>query len=400
MRPRRRAFTLAELMIVIAIIGVLLALLVPSFGEAWALANQTRCTDNLHRLYQAISMRNADEMVNVRLTSLRATAWPAQLMPYLERGAEVMVCPNGGESLSGSGGSGGGTGGGTDPDGGGGGAGDGGPTSPGSPERYAKLTDLAEIKNITPSGTYFTALDECTWMLKLSETQYNAAIAQNLLNDGAYADNIRTKFDCNYSPDGNPNRYWLCDEDHGGDADFKDIRIHVTEEGDGSFTLDIDGGYTGHSNFIVSKPDGAVLVAVPSKVQGLHLNLRAVDAGVPPGGGGDGSGGPGGTGGQKPGEQDAIPNVIVSTSYAMNERYPRMPRKGGKILLMDYCHYLAYVTDDWHGETMDPDADGIPVFARHWSCMNVLYADGSVRLEAPLDVDPAVPTIETLLWAP
>jgi len=400
MGPRRRAFTLAELMIVIAIIGILLALLVPSFGEAWALANQTRCTDNLHRLYQAVSMRNADEMVNVRLTSLRATAWPAQLMPYLERGAEVMVCPNGGESLSGSGGSGGGTGGGTDPDGGSGGSGDGGPTSPGSPERYAKLTDLAEVKNITPSGTYFTALDGCPWMLKLSETQYNAAIAQNLLNDTANADNIRTKFDCNYSPDGNSNRYWLCDEDHGGDADFKDIRIHVTEEGDGSFTLDIDGGYTGHSNFIVSKPDGEVLVAVPSKVQGLHLNLRAVDAGVPPGGGGDGPGGAGGTGGQRPGEQDAIPNVIVATSYAMNERYPRMPRKSGKILLMDYSHYLAYVTDDWSGEDMDPDADGIPVFARHWSRMNVLYADGSVRLEDARDMDPAVPSIEVLLWAP
>ena len=259
--------------------------------------------------------------------------------------------------------------------------------------------DLAEVKNVTPSGTYFTPLEAGPWMLKLSDEQYSAAKAQNLLNDTANADNIRNKFDCNYSPDGNSYSYWLCDEDHGGDADFKDMMIHVTEEGDGAFTLDIIGGYTGHTNSIVSKPDGAQLIAVPSHATGLRITLKATDEEVPPGGG-DGSGGPGGTGGQKPGEQDVIPNVVVATSYAMNTNYPKMARKGGKILLMDYSHYLAYVTDDWYGETMDPDADGIPVFARHWNRMNVLYADGSVRLEDASDVNPAIPTTEMLLWNP
>jgi prepilin-type N-terminal cleavage/methylation domain-containing protein/prepilin-type processing-associated H-X9-DG protein len=398
----RRAFTLAELMIVIAIIGVLLALMVPGFGEAWAVANHTRCTDNLHRLYQAISMRNADEMVNVRLTSLRATVWPAQLMPYLERGAEIMVCPNGGESMSEGGGGGGGTGGDTPPGGGGGdpGGSGGDPPIPDYPPRYAQLSDLAEVKNVAGSSTYFTPLEEGRWMLKLSDEQYSAATAQNLLNDSANADNIRTKFNCNYSPGGNPHSYWLCDEDHGADEDYKDLMIHVTEERDGSFTLDIVGGFTGHTNSIVSKPDGAQLISVPSHATGLRITLKPTDEELPPGGSGGDPGGTGGTGGQRPGEQDAIPNVVVATSYAMNANYPRMPRKGGKILLMDYCHYLAYVTDDWRGEKMDPDGDSIPTFARHWGRMNVLYADGSVKLEDARDVDPVVPTTEMLLWDP
>ena len=118
------------------------------------------------------------------------------------------------------------------------------------------ITEFVEFKIGTPSGTYFTALEEGRWMLKLSETQYNAAIAQNLLNDTANADNIRTKFNCNYSPDGNPNRYWLCMEDHGPDEDYKDVMTRVTDNRDGTVTLECISGFTYHNNTIMDKVTG------------------------------------------------------------------------------------------------------------------------------------------------
>jgi prepilin-type processing-associated H-X9-DG protein len=128
----------------------------------------------------------------------------------------------------------------------------------------------------------------------------------------------------------------------------------------------------------------------------LHLTLKPADEP------GSAAGGGGGAGSlyAKNQDDDPIANTVVTTSYAMNVYYPRMTGKGSKILLMDYTKYLAYVSDDWGDEKMDPDQTGVPLFARHGGRMNVLYADGSVVAEDPADVNPVVPAHETALWDP
>ena len=50
------AFTLVELLIVVAMAGVLAALLMPAFGMALSIANRTACTNNLKQL--GIALRN------------------------------------------------------------------------------------------------------------------------------------------------------------------------------------------------------------------------------------------------------------------------------------------------------------------------------------------------------
>lgn len=71
----RKGFTLVEIMIVVAIIGLLAAIAIPNFVNARATAAQNACLANLRQLDSAIQMYQID-----------TGAWPnalSQLSPYL-----------------------------------------------------------------------------------------------------------------------------------------------------------------------------------------------------------------------------------------------------------------------------------------------------------------------------
>ena len=50
LRPNGRAFTLVELLVVIAIIALLLAMLVPAIQKARQIARQVQCMSNLRQI--------------------------------------------------------------------------------------------------------------------------------------------------------------------------------------------------------------------------------------------------------------------------------------------------------------------------------------------------------------
>ncbi len=337
-RRRRIAFTLIELLVVIGIIAMLVAILAPSLTNTLRHAKTVKCGSNLRRIAEAVANLRTSEPN----TQLFAGAWQGLLSKYLDENFDIYVCPEF--------------------------AGD------DDEATTTALTELVYFRVQRGSSLFQVELDENAYMVKLNEAQYNQARGMGWFgnhNSGGpdpcghganHFDRVRDQWP--YADDGT-GIYWLCMEDYGGDQDFKDVMTRVVDNRDGTTTLEMISGFTGHTNTLRWKSDDSEIAYIGSNT---HTAIEIV-----------------------------LPTGEVKNSYGMNFNVQDIIHDGSKVLVMDYDWIVAKTTHDWAREESSP---GVPTFARHMGKMNVLFAGEEVRLLNPEDVNPADAFNQNALWLP
>ena len=91
----KKAFSLVELLVIVAILGIIISLLIPTVGSSYKVSQTTQCKNNQRQLVLASSAYQLDHAVNPPAFTTDFTAWDDEriLWQYVDNNAESMACP-------------------------------------------------------------------------------------------------------------------------------------------------------------------------------------------------------------------------------------------------------------------------------------------------------------------
>ncbi|MHC4563126.1 MAG: type II secretion system protein [Planctomycetota bacterium] len=330
---KRGGFSLAELMVVVGIVGVLAAVVAGSVNRVMAISRRTKCSANLHYIGQAYAAYQTRLDGN---RSIGAYSWGQMLMPYLGENPNAAVCPE---------------------------------------DEFAH----SSLPDLTVSVTYFGLgadhepntrqlfsrfphweAGPCehpgpgVW--KLNNEDYSTFAANP---DGQDAVALLPQ----YTPGSNPASYWIVieeglhEEEAGSDYDYDDLVIHVTEHGDNTVSMTFHKQWY-YANYEVFTADGEELGDPDAESIGTAGNSGPF---VLPG--------------------------VYALSYGLNWRVTHIPPAKRRIVALDYDREVAHVG----GASSVQDEWATQAPPRHLGKLNVLFGDGTVSGHAPDEIDPGQP---------
>ncbi len=395
-RTPRHGWTLLELLVTVTLIGLLVGLLVPALGGALRSLRLMQCTEHLCRIGQAYRLRGADDRLSAQASLINIYTWRSALLPYLDYCSEVLVCPeeNGvagqPEAIVTDDGT-------TEPIGGGyGGSGGGGGYSDGGTVGQRSTENLRVEVWLGNSPYRGVAANQLIYVMDCEEGQWARKNEAGTTN-----------------PEGNvvpAGTYELWFEDS-WNTTWKDLGLRFQDMSDGSLQITYVGENTGSNCFnLIDISTGQTLLQGMGEENAAHGWARLAfntSATLPPedsaavtdpsGGGAGGSGG-----------SSAAAYTSITSNYGMNFAVDKRPPEAVSshiILCMDYKRRVAKgptvalpeVPDFWQAIGWQT-REGIPVFARHSRLINVLFADGSVELVSPTEMDPIFGSLVERYW--
>lgn len=341
--PRRQAFTLAELMVAIAVIALVAAILVPFFQKAFAIQRRVTCANNLEKIGQAYATRAVDGAV------LTPIGWTQSLASYVSSNEQIFICPEDDELNS----------------------------DPLQTLREVYIEVFTGAANDYNTHAWDVPLDEgedSRWIWRLSEEQF-----QEFERAPGHGQSYRYN---GYVPGKDPTRYWFVFEDQGwkpdgGDKDYWDLLINVQymPETIDLVTRPIAVGY----NFNLCMGRGENKVKLLEDVKNKPSTRISL---------------PGGTGTGSYGMNTLVSRIASGKDRLLVLDYEKSIAKGSD--------YETGELDNWwgEGEYFQLKDNGIPTFARHFDKANVLSANGAVRLMDVRKIDPDKAESRRKYWNP
>ena len=344
-RPNEKCgFTLAEMLVVVAVIGLLVAILVPMLGNALAYARYVGCTSNLEKLGQAYAtMYSTRRMTGLTGIGSLGAGWPKMFQPYVAGSKSVICCPTkGGEGIM----------------------------------EQASLDQY--YNEVYVGGAYQGAMalseSDSPFVWKLSQTQY-----QDFLNAGKGRGYNYT----GYKPDNNVGSYYYMLEDNawrgGGDMDFWDVNYLIETDGI-NVKITVVPGYTVYTHNLIhgNGPGKKILIADTMRKAGETVEIP---------GKGVASYGINTVADQfDPGDGDKILLMDYDFVTVAASQYDETGDRAGQLI------------ERWQPDPNDPT--GPLKFARHMRKANVLFTDGTVHLMRPDDIHPNNPESCAKYWDP